>query len=82
VFPVPGDKSNKWVSFLEINQPTGTALDSIKNVMPFYLNALDKASQSKNYELPNSLLKGLTEYQKKYGKAVMLSESKIKRKFL
>jgi cytochrome c-type biogenesis protein CcsB len=45
--------------------------------MPFYLNALDKASQSKNYELPNSLLKGLTEYQKKYGAAVMLSESKI-----
>ena len=77
VFPIPGDKSNKWVSFLEVNQPTGTALDSIKNVMPFYLNALDKASQSKNYELPNSLLKGLTEYQKKYGKAVMLSESKI-----
>jgi len=77
VFPIPGDKSNKWVSFLETNEPTGTALDSIKNVMPFYLNALDKASQSKNYELPNSLLKGLTEYQKKYGKAVMLSESKI-----
>lgn len=77
VFPIPGDKSNKWVSFLEVNQPTGTALDSIKNVMPFYLNALDKASQSKNYELPNSLLKGLTEYQKKYGAAVMLSESKI-----
>jgi cytochrome c-type biogenesis protein CcsB len=77
VFPIPGDKSNKWVSYLEANEPTGTALDSIKNVMPFYLNALDKASQSKNYELPNSLLKGLTEYQKKYGKAVMLSESKI-----
>lgn len=77
VFPVPGDKSNKWVSFLEVNQPTGTALDSIKNVMPFYLNALDKASQNKNYELPNSLLKGVNEYQKKYGKAVMLTERKI-----
>jgi hypothetical protein len=77
VFPIPGDKSNKWVSFLEVNQPTGTAIDSIKNVMPFYLNALEKASKSNNYELPNSLLKGLTEYQKKYGKAVMLSESKI-----
>lgn len=77
VFPVPGDKSNKWVSFLEVNQPTGTALDSIKNVMPFYLNALEKASKSNNYELPNSLLKGLNEYQKKYGSAVMLSESKI-----
>lgn len=78
VFPVPGDKSNKWVSYLELNQPTGTALDSIKNVMPFYLNALEKASQNEDYKLPSSLLKGLTEYQKKYGSAVMLPESKIK----
>ena len=77
VFPVPGDKTNKWVSYLEINQPTGTALDSIKNIVPFYLNAVDKSTLSDDYKLPNSLLKGLTDYQKKYGKAVMLSESKI-----
>jgi cytochrome c-type biogenesis protein CcsB len=77
VFPVPGDKANKWVSFLEVNQPTGTSLDSIKNVMPFYLNAVDKATQSNDYKLANSLLTGLTQYQNKYGAAVMLSESKI-----
>lgn len=77
VFPVPGDKANKWVSFLELNQPTGTSLDSIKNVLPFYLNAVDKATQSNDYKLANNLLSGLTQYQNKYGKAVMLSESKI-----
>jgi cytochrome c-type biogenesis protein CcsB len=77
VFPVPGDKTNKWLSYLEINQPTGIALDSIKNIVPFYLNAVDKSTLSDDYKLPNSLLKGLTDYQKKYGKSVMLSESKI-----
>ena len=82
VFPVPGDKSNKWLSYLEINQPTGTALDSIKNVMPFYLNAVDKATLNDDYKLPNSLLKGLNVYQKKYGKEVMLSESKINSEIL
>ena len=82
VFPVPGDKSNKWLSYLEVNQPTGTALDSIKNVMPFYLNAVDKATLNGDYELPNSLLKGLNVYQKKYGKEVMLSESKINSEIL
>jgi cytochrome c-type biogenesis protein CcsB len=77
VFPVPGDKSNKWMSFLELNQPTTTSLDSIKNIIPFYLNAVEKSVASNDYKLPSSLLTGLTNYQKKYGAAVMLSENKI-----
>ncbi|MFD2907476.1 cytochrome c biogenesis protein CcsA [Flavobacterium ardleyense] len=77
VFPIPADKSNKWVSFLEINEPTGTALDSIKNIMPFYLDAVQKSSQSNDYTMPNSLLTGLKQYQHKYGGLVMLEDSKI-----
>lgn len=77
VFPIPGDKSNKWVSFLEINEPTGTALDSIKNIMPFYLDAVQKASQSNDYKMANSLLTGLKQYQHKFGGSVMLEDSKI-----
>jgi cytochrome c-type biogenesis protein CcsB len=82
VFPVPGDDSNKWLSYLEISHPTGTALDSIKNIVPFYLNAVDRATVSGDYKLPNSLLKGLNAYQKKYGKAVMLSDRKISSEIL
>lgn len=82
VFPVPGDASNKWLSYLEISHPTGTALDSIKNIVPFYLNAVDRATASGDYKLPNSLLKGLKAYQNKYGKAVMLSDRKISSEIL
>jgi cytochrome c-type biogenesis protein CcsB len=77
VFPVPGDKTNKWMSFLELNQPTATSLDSIKNIIPFYLNAVEKSVASNDYKLPSSLLIGLTKYQQKYGEEVMLSENKI-----
>ena len=77
VFPIPNDKNNKWVSYLELNEPTGTALDSIKNVMPFYLDSANKASQSKNYETANSLLVGLKKYQEKFGANVVPSEDKI-----
>ena len=77
VFPIPNDKNNKWVSYLELNEFTGTALDSIKNVMPFYLDAANKASQSKNYETANSLLVGLKKYQEKFGANVVPSEDKI-----
>lgn len=82
VFPIPNDPNNKWVSYLEANQPTGTALDTIKNVIPYYLNAVNKSSQSKDYTLPNSLLTGLTKYQKLYGKRVMLSDEKIESEVL
>ncbi|WP_428224756.1 cytochrome c biogenesis protein CcsA [Flavobacterium sp.] len=77
IFPVPNDKGNKWVSYLELNHPTGTALDTVKNVLPFYLNALDKASVSKDYKLANSLVIGIEKYQKKYGAKVRPSDEKI-----
>ncbi|KIX20026.1 cytochrome C biogenesis protein [Flavobacterium sp. 316] len=77
VYPIPNDKNNKWVSYLEISEPTGTALDTIKTVMPFYLNAVSKASESKDYKLASSLLTGLKNYQQKYGAKVMLSDEKI-----
>ena len=77
VFPIPNNPENKWVSYLELNEPTGTALDSIKNLMPFYLDAVSKSTESKDYTLPNDLLNGLQKYQQKYGAKIMPSTSKI-----
>mgnify|MGYP002073712697 CR=1 FL=1 len=82
VFPLPNDANNKWVSYIETSNTTGTALDSIKNILPYYLNALDKATVSKNYDLPNSLLIGLHNYQKKYGSKVIPSDKKINAEIL
>jgi cytochrome c-type biogenesis protein CcsB len=82
VFPIPNDVNNKWVSYLEIDKPTGTALDTIKNVLPFYLNSINKSSQTNDYTLPNSLLIGLSKYQKLYGSKVMLSDKKIESEIL
>ena len=77
IFPVPKDSNNKWLSFLEINHTTGTALDTIKNALPVYLDALQKASQDKNYTMANTFLVGMENYQKKFGKAVRPSDKKI-----
>lgn len=77
VFPIPGDANNKWVSYLEINEHTNSALDSIKNVIPYYLSSIDKAAVTGDYKLSNSLLKGLENYQIKYGSKVRPSEKKI-----
>lgn len=77
IFPVPYDKNNKWVSYIEIDQPTKSSLDTVKNILPFYLNSLDKVQKTKDYKLANSLLIGIEKYQKKYGYEVRPSYQKI-----
>lgn len=77
VYPVPGDKNNKWVSYLEIPQVKNAELEKIKNVLPFYMQALGEASQTNDYKLANSLLEGLTKYQHKYGSKIMPSDDKV-----
>ena len=77
IFPMPKDANNKWVSFLEANHATGTALDTIKNALPIYLDALLKATQDKNYTMANTFLVGMENYQKKFGSAVRPSDKKI-----
>ena len=82
VFPIPNDKNNKWVSYLEVQHPTGTGLDIIKNALPVYLDELRKATQTNNYTFANSILLGMENYQKKFGKAVRPSDNKIKYEIL
>lgn len=77
IYPIPKDKNNKWVSNLELTQPTGTSLDTIKTAFPFYLDALARASKDKNYTMANTMLVGIEDYQKKYGSAVRPSDEKI-----
>jgi cytochrome c-type biogenesis protein CcsB len=76
-FPLPKDVNNKWASYLELQHPTKTNLDVVKNIIPFYFSEAAKASQSKDYKNAESLLKGLSDYQKKFGGKVMLSDDKL-----
>ncbi len=82
IFPVPGDKQNKWVSYLDLSQPTGTSLDTIKLALPMYFRELTTAAESKNFTSANTYLSGISDYQKKYGAAVLPSEDKINAEIL
>ena len=77
VYPVPNDPNNKWLSYLEIHETTGTALDTVKNLVPIYLDAVSKAAETKNYSLPDTLLVGLQKYQAKFGAKVMPSKDRV-----
>ena len=77
IFPVPDDKNNKWVSFLEIHEKTNSALDTIKNILPLYMNTLVQASKSGDYTFANSLVVGIENFQKKFGSQVRPTDQKI-----
>lgn len=77
VFPVPNNPNNKWVSYNEAGEIKNEDLQKAKNILPFYVQAIEKASQDKDYTLANSVVEGLTNYQHKFGGKVMPSDDKV-----
>lgn len=82
VFPIPNDLNNKWVSFNEAADAKSAELQQIKNILPYYMQALEKASVTKDYTLANSLIEGLNNYQHKFGSKVMPSDDKVNAEIL
>lgn len=84
IFPIPGDASNKWVSYPELNEATFRGKDSlyVQNILPLYFNALRLARQDGDYSQAENLLQSLEGFQKKFGGAVMPSEDKIEAEIL
>ncbi len=77
IFPIPYDKNNKWLSYLDLNEEKHNDLDIIKFALPAYFEELLKGAESKNYLKANTMLSGMEEFQKKYGAAVRPSDKKI-----
>ncbi|PZR17212.1 MAG: cytochrome C biogenesis protein [Flavobacterium psychrophilum] len=82
VFPIPNDDNNKWVSYMEASSVNNPDIQKVRNVLPFYIEAIEKASVTKDYTLANSLVEGLTNYQHKFGSKVMPSDDKINAEIL
>lgn len=83
VFPLPGHENNKWLSYGEINStPHEAVLDTVKNILPLYVQSLQQATINGDYTLPNSLLEGLSNYQHLYGKHIMPGDDKVEAEIL
>jgi len=80
IFPIPNHPNNKWVSrntALEENHFTG--MDSVytRQILPIYVQRLQKARQSEDYAKADEILTGMKNFQKKYGSEVLLSKNKV-----
>ena len=79
IFPIPNDKNNKWVSYLELNEAGLKGMEETyaRNVLPLYFGSLANASTSKDYKTADELLESINGFQKRFGSKVRPSEEKI-----
>jgi len=79
IFPIPEDKNNKWISYLELNESglKGMEATYAKNVLPLYFGSLANASVSNDYKTADELLESINGFQKRFGSKVRPSEEKI-----
>ncbi len=84
IFPIPGDPSNKWVSYPELNEVSFKGKDSlyVQNILPLYFNALRLARKDGDYSQAENLMQSLEGFQKKFGGAVIPSDDKIEAEIL
>jgi cytochrome c-type biogenesis protein CcsB len=79
IFPIPEDKNNKWVSYLELNEAGFKGMEATytKNVLPLYFGSLANASTSNDFKTADELLESINGFQKRFGSKVRPSEEKI-----
>ncbi|KUJ59120.1 cytochrome C biogenesis protein [Flavobacteriaceae bacterium CRH] len=79
IFPVPNDRNNKWVSYLERDNAGFKEMDStyVRQILPLYFSALNNGSISKNWDTADQLVESINGFQKKFGSRVRPSERKI-----
>lgn len=79
VFPIVGNKENKWISPFQDTRGLYKGIDSVfvKQIIPIYTDRLHKANISKDYTGADEILDGMIKFQKKFGAAVYPNQKKI-----
>lgn len=84
IFPIPGHKNNKWVSYPEALEADFKGMDSVytQQILPLYFGALRTAKQTGDYTEANTLLESIKSFQRKFGSEVIPSKEKIETEIL
>ena len=84
IFPVPYDKGNKWISYLELNESDikGEDLQFTKIILPAYLTTLMKSLETKDYAKADEFLQNISDYQHKFGAEVMPTDQHVEAEIL
>ncbi len=80
LFPVQNDTTNRWLAPAEVLHEHQAApnTEEAKGLFLTYLQALSDGISTNNYSNANLALSKISEFQQKYGSAVIPSDSKLK----
>jgi cytochrome c-type biogenesis protein CcsB len=84
LFPKPNDVTNTWLAPAEVlhEHQSATNNDEAKALFLGYLQALNDGVNNNNFELADIELSKISDYQKKYGNAILPSETKLSAELL
>lgn len=83
LFPLEGEENNTWFTKNQFNQGFGEEDGRfVKNIIPLYLQNLDKGIKEGDWTAADEALGYLSLYQQKVGEAVYPSEMEIKGELL
>jgi cytochrome c-type biogenesis protein CcsB len=83
VFPAPGDTSNTWLSPADVpHNHNNTGGGIIAQFYPMYIPALQAATVDNDWSLVNKMVAELSQYQQKYGGAILPEPSKVSAELL
>jgi len=79
IFPIPNSPENKWASQPETLHAGFKGTDSVfvRQVVPVYMQMLQKAKQTNDYTQADKVLTGIKNFQRKFGADVIPSEDQI-----
>ena len=78
LFPIPNDKSNKWVSSEgDLSKLKGDDSLFVAKIMPWYISTIKDAQKTGDWKDADQKIEFISMYQQKYGSSVMPSQTKI-----
>ncbi len=79
IFPLPGDPNHTWYAPPEAPKVfKGKDSLFVVSVFPMYFAAMDHSFETGDWSKTDEILEAMSNFQKKYGEAVIIPESKLK----
>ncbi|HRP59457.1 MAG TPA: c-type cytochrome biogenesis protein CcsB, partial [Vicingus sp.] len=77
IFPKANDENNTWFTSLDYKNFTSHDSIFVKSIVPFYFASISESFEAKKWQVADSILNHIVDFQQKFGKAVIPEQSKI-----
>jgi cytochrome c-type biogenesis protein CcsB len=78
ILPLPGDSAQKWFNYQGIKKKIKSEDSTfVENIIPMYLQEVRQSLETGDWKSPDDIITTVSNYQLKYSKDIMPTQSKI-----